>query len=59
MDEISEILAGIFKQLEKWEHINEQVKKLDQLPYMVKEVVSLRDEVNAVNEMLSIHRGEL
>ena len=46
MDEISEILAGIFKQLEKWEHINE---KLDQLPYMVKEVVSLRDEVNAVN----------
>ena len=25
---------------------------------MVKEVVSLRDEVNAVNEILSIHRGE-
>ena len=56
MDELPEILAGIFKQLEKWELINE---KLDKLPYMVKEVVSLRDEVNAVNEMLSIHRGEL
>ena len=50
------VLAGIFKQLEKWEPINE---KLGKLPYMVKEVVSLRDEVNAVNEMLSIHRREL
>ena len=56
MDERPEMLAGIFKQLEKWELINE---KLDKLPYMVKEVVSLRDEVNAVNEMLSIHRREL
>ena len=54
MDELPEILAGIFKQLEKWELINE---KLDKLPYMVKEVISLRDEVNAVKEMLSIHRG--
>ena len=55
MDELPEILAGIFKKLEKWELINE---KLDKLPYMVKEVVSLRDEVNTVNEILSIHRGE-
>ena len=49
MDEIPEMLKGIFKQLEK----------LDQLPNMSKEIRSLRDHVSAIDDRVLTYRREL
>ena len=49
MDEIPEMLKGIFKQLEK----------LDQLPNMSKEIRSLSDRISAIDDSVLTYRREL
>ena len=49
MDEIPEMLKGIFKQLEK----------LDQLPNMSKAIRSLSDRISAIDDSVLTYRREL
>ena len=44
---------------DKVELMCEKVKKLDIVEDILNKVLSLRDEISAVNEFLAIHRGEL
>ena len=45
-DRESEVLAAVFKQLER-------------VDLTLNKVLSLKDDINAINETLAIHRGEL